>query len=202
MTRQKIKSREEQSSRSARCRECLLRRSSTGLRGCCRRTCCRTRWSGWPPEETPGPGGLMTQLAGRARRDGAGRRADRAPGLSARAGAAGRSGQRAQRLNSEAGAHRARDGRDQDATGPQGQLRAPAVRKRQTRLAGLDDRVLGPLCRRHERPGYRPAPHRALRHRDRPRHDLTGHRRGAGGHRRLAHPAAGRRSTRSSTSTA
>jgi hypothetical protein len=69
---------------------------------------------GLEPEQVTGPGGLVSQLAGRVDRNGARRRADRASRLPGRGGAAGRGGQYPQRLDSEDPQDRARAGRDQD----------------------------------------------------------------------------------------
>ena len=158
---------------------------------------------GLEPEEITGPGRAADAARGPGDRDGAGRRADRAPGLSARAGAAGRRGQhpqrrrRRRRCRPSSGRSRSSTPRDRD-----GSFEPQLVGKRQTRLAGLDDRILGLYAGGMSVRDIARAPARALRRRDRPRHDQPRHRRGARGRRGVAHPAAGRASTRSSTSTA
>src|SRR3954467_7392664 len=128
MTREKIKSRGGESSRSARAKS-AFEEVTDRLAGLLPPDALQDALSGLAPEEITGPGGLMTELAGAGARDGAGRGADRASGLSAGSGTAWRRGQHAQRLDPEAGAHRARDGADQDAPGPPGQLRATAGRQ-------------------------------------------------------------------------
>ena len=81
--------------------------------------------AGLAPEEITGPGGLMTQLAGRVLETALGAELTEHLGYPP-AGAARRRGQQPQRRDRQAGSHRARDGRDQDAAGPQRQLCAAA----------------------------------------------------------------------------
>jgi putative transposase len=99
---------------------------------------------GLSPEEITGPGGLAHAAGGAGDRDGAGGGADRAPGLSARGrrrrGGAGnhRNGSTSKTLQTELGAVEVRMPRDR-----RGSFEPTLVKKRQSRLAGLDDRILG-----------------------------------------------------------
>ena len=77
--------------------------------------------AGLRPEEITGPGGLMTQLAGRVLETALGAELTEHLGYPP-AGAARRRGQQPQRRDRQAGSHRARDGRAQDAAGSQRQL--------------------------------------------------------------------------------
>ena len=96
-----------------------LRSSPTGSRGCCRRMRCRTRWRGLRPEEITGPGGLVTQLAGRVIETALGAELTEHLGYPPGQAPPGGAGNTRNGSTAEAGAHRARDGRDQDAAGPQ-----------------------------------------------------------------------------------
>jgi transposase-like protein len=78
--------------------------------------------AGLRPEEITGPGGLVTQLAGRVLETALGAELTEHLGYPPGAGTAWRRGQYPQRVDLQAGAHRAGNGADQDATGPQRQL--------------------------------------------------------------------------------
>ena len=107
---------------------------------------------GLAPEQIVGPGGLLTQLAGRVIETALGAELTEHLGLSARAGAAGRRGQPPQRRDAEDAADRARPGGDQDAPRSQRQLRAAAGGQAPDAAgrAGREDPRA--LRRRHERP--------------------------------------------------
>src|SRR5215218_1841817 len=141
---------------------------------------------GLAPEEITGPGGLITQLAGRVVEAALGAELSEhlgyPPGQGPRGGAGNvRNGSTPKTLKTELGEVVVRTPRDR-----QGSFEPRLVGKRQTRLAGLDERVARPLRRRHERPRYRRAPAPSLRRPGRPRHDQPRDRRRPSGHRCLA----------------
>jgi putative transposase len=99
--------------------------------------------AGLAPEEITGPGGLVTQLAGRVLETALG--AELAehlgypPGQAPPGGAGNhRNGSTAKRVHTELGTVEVKTPRDRN-----GSFEPQLVKKRQTRLAGLDDRVLG-----------------------------------------------------------
>src|SRR4051794_41519608 len=104
---------------------------------------CRTRWRGLRPEEITGPGGLVTQRAGRGRETALSAELTEhlgyPPGQAPPGGAGNtRNGSTPKRLRTELGTVEIKTPRDRE-----GSFEPQLVRKRQTRLAGLDDRVLG-----------------------------------------------------------
>jgi putative transposase len=99
--------------------------------------------AGLAPEQITGPGGLMTQLAGRVLETALGAELSEhlgyPPGQAPPGGAGNvRNGSTAKRVQTELGTVEVRTPRDRN-----GSFEPQLVRKRQTRLAGLDDRVLG-----------------------------------------------------------
>jgi putative transposase len=99
--------------------------------------------AGLGPEEITGPGGLVTQLAGRVLETALGAELTEhlgyPPGQAPPGGAGNaRNGSTAKRVHTELGTVRVNTPRDRN-----GSFEPRLVRKRQTRLAGLDDRVLG-----------------------------------------------------------
>ena len=102
----------------------------------------RDALKGLEPEEITGPGGLLVR-AGRPRdRDRAGGRADRASRPSA--GRRARQRERPQRVDGQDGADRPGAGRRSSTPRDRdGSFEPQLVAKRQTRLAGLDDKILG-----------------------------------------------------------
>jgi transposase-like protein len=141
MTKQKIKSRESDSSgpeRPQSAGEEVIDR----LAGLLPEDALQDALEGLRPEEITGPGGLMTQLAGRVLETALGAELSEhlgyPPGQAPPGGAGNhRNGHTAKTLRTELGPVELRTPRDRDATfDPQ------LVRKRQTRLAGLDERVL------------------------------------------------------------
>lgn len=97
---------------------------------------------GLEPEEITGPGGLLTQLAGRVIETALGAELTGHlgyPAGQAPPGGAGnvRNGSTAKTVGTELGPVRVKTPRDRDAS-----FEPQLVRKRQTRLAGLDERVL------------------------------------------------------------
>jgi len=99
--------------------------------------------AGLRPEEITGPGGLVTQLAGRVLETALGAELTEhlgyPPGQAPPGGAGNtRNGSTPKRLRTELGTVEIKTPRDRD-----GSFEPQLVRKRQTRLAGLDDRVLG-----------------------------------------------------------
>jgi putative transposase len=98
---------------------------------------------GLGPEEITGPGGLVTQLAGRVLETALGVELTEhlgfPPGQAPPGGAGNhRNGSTAKRVHTELGTVEVKTPRDRN-----GSFEPQLVRKRQTRLAGLDDRVLG-----------------------------------------------------------
>jgi len=99
--------------------------------------------TGLRPEEITGPGGLMTQLAGRVLETALGAELTEhlgyPPGQAPPGGSGNsRNGATAKRVHTELGTVELKTPRDRN-----GSFEPQLVRKRQTRLAGLDDRVLG-----------------------------------------------------------
>src|SRR5215216_2312141 len=99
--------------------------------------------AGLRPEEITGPGGLMTQLAGRVLETALGAELTEhlgyPPGQAPPGGAGNtRNGSTPKRVHTELGTVQIKTPRDR-----QGSFEPQLVGKRQTRLAGLDDRVLG-----------------------------------------------------------
>jgi putative transposase len=99
--------------------------------------------AGLGPEEITGPGGLVTQLAGRVLETALGAELTEhlgyPPGQAPPGGAGNsRNGSTSKTLQTELGPVEVNTPRDR-----QGSFEPQLVRKRQTRLAGLDDRVLG-----------------------------------------------------------
>src|SRR5215217_7179158 len=93
---------------------------------------------GLAPEEITGPGGLITQLAGRVVEAELGEHLGYPPGQGPRGGAGNvRNGSTPKTLKTELGEVVVRTPRDR-----QGSFEPRLVGKRQTRLAGLDERVL------------------------------------------------------------
>jgi putative transposase len=98
---------------------------------------------GLEPEQITGPGGLLTQLAGRVIETALGAELTEhlgyAPGQAPPGGAGNhRNGSTAKTVKTELGPVEVRTPRDRDAS-----FDPKLVAKRQTRLAGLDDRILG-----------------------------------------------------------
>jgi putative transposase len=141
MTKQKIEFSESESSRPARAEsagEDVLDR----LAGLLPEDALQEALDGLRPEEITGPGGLMTQLAGRVLETALGAELTEhlgyPPGQAPPGGAGNhRNGHTAKTVRSELGPVEVRTPRDRAGTfDPQ------LVKKRQTRLAGLDERVL------------------------------------------------------------
>src|SRR5829696_5244453 len=142
MTRQKIKSRGGESSRSARA-ESASEEVTHRLAGLLPPDALQDALSGLAPEEITGPGGLMTQLAGRVLETALGAELTEhlgyPPGQAPPGGAGNtRNGSTPKRVHTELGTVQIKTPRDR-----QGSFEPQLVGKRQTRLAGLDDRVLG-----------------------------------------------------------
>jgi putative transposase len=98
---------------------------------------------GLAPEEITGPGGLLAQLAGRVVETALGAELSEhlgyPPGEAPPGGAGNiRNGSTAKTLRTDLGPVRVRTPRDRD-----GSFEPQLVRKRQTRLAGLDERIIG-----------------------------------------------------------
>jgi len=98
---------------------------------------------GLEPEEVTGPGGLLTQLAGRVIETALGAELSEhlgyPPGQAPPGGAANvRNGSTAKTLKTDLGPVQVRTPRDRD-----GSFEPQLVAKRQTRLAGLDQRIIG-----------------------------------------------------------
>jgi putative transposase len=99
--------------------------------------------AGLAPEEITGPGGLVTRLAGRVLETAPGAELTEhlgfPPGQAPPGGAGNhRNGSTAKRVHTELGTVEVKTPRDRN-----GSFEPQLVKKRQTRLAGLDDRVLG-----------------------------------------------------------
>ena len=99
--------------------------------------------------------------------------------------------QQPQRLRPQDGDDRDRQDRAGDPARPAGDLRSAADRQVPAPLSRLRRQDRLDVRPRHERPRDRRASARTLRHRGLARPDQRGHRRRAGGDRRLAGPAAG-----------
>src|SRR5215218_8897177 len=142
MTRQKIKSRGGESSRSVRA-DSASEEVTDRLAGLLPPDALQDALSGLAPEEITGPGGLMTQLAGRVLETALGAELTEhlgyPPGQAPPGGAGNtRNGSTPKRVHTELGTVQIKTPRDR-----QGSFEPQLVGKRQTRLAGLDDRVLG-----------------------------------------------------------
>ena len=142
MTKQKIKSREGESSRPA-VAESAGEEVVDRLAGLLPAEALQDALAGLGPEEITGPGGLMTQLAGRVLETALGAELTEhlgyPPGQAPPGGIGNaRNGSTAKRVHTELGTVELKTPRDRN-----GSFEPRLVRKRQTRLAGLDDRVLG-----------------------------------------------------------
>ena len=142
MTKQKIKPRVSDSSGPA-VPESAFDEVADRLAGLLPEDALQDALEGLRPEEITGPGGLMTQLAGRVLETALGAELTEhlgfAPGQAPPGGAGNaRNGSTSKRLKTELGTVEIHTPRDR-----QGSFEPQLVKKRQTRLAGLDDRVLG-----------------------------------------------------------
>src|SRR5829696_2533909 len=142
MSNQKSISRGGGSSRSAR-PESASEEVTDRLAGLLPREELEDALEGLEPEQITGPGGLLTQLAGRVIETALGAELSEhlgyPPGQAPPGGAANvRNGATSKTLRTELGPVGIRTPRDRD-----GSFEPQLVRKRQTRLAGLDERVLG-----------------------------------------------------------
>src|SRR4051794_11031402 len=142
MSSQKMKSRVSESSRSA-VDESACEEVTDRLAGLLPADALQDALAGLGPEEITGPGGLRTQLAGRVLETAVGAELSEhlgyPPGQAPPGGAGNvRNGSTAKRVQTELGTVEVRTPRDRN-----GSFEPQLVRKRQTRLAGLDDRVLG-----------------------------------------------------------
>ncbi len=141
MTKQKIKFIEGESSGPAR-DESSAEEVRDRLAGLLPDDALQDALEGLGPEEITGPGGLMSQLAGRVLESALGAELSGhlgyPPGQAPPGGAGNvRNGSTAKTLGTDLGPVRVRTPRDRAGT-----FEPQLVRKRQTRLAGLDDRVL------------------------------------------------------------
>jgi putative transposase len=141
MTEQKIKSRVSESSRPVRA-ESAGEEVLDRLAGLLPADALEDALAGLAPEEITGPGGLVTQLAGRVIETALGAELSEhlgyPPGQSPPGGAGNqRNGSTPKTLKTELGEVGVRTPRDR-----QGTFDPKLVAKRQTRLAGLDERVL------------------------------------------------------------
>ena len=179
--------RESERPQSLRVRRTLW---STSSRSCCPVKLWK-RAEGSVPEEITGPGGLLSQLAGRVIETALGAELTDHLGYPP----AGRKPARPSTSATAARPRRSRPswGRSRSrprAIGRGASSRGLSASARPGRVGRQDPR---PLCRWHVGPRHRIASGRALRHHgDRARHDQPRHRRRPGGRRRVAHPAAGR----------
>ena len=142
MSSQKTKSRVSESSRSA-VDESACEEVTDRLAELLAADALQDALAGLRPEEITGPGGLVTQLAGRVLETALGAELTEhlgyPPGQAPPGGAGNtRNGSTPKRLRTELGTVEIKTPRDRD-----GSFEPQLVRKRQTRLAGLDDRVLG-----------------------------------------------------------
>jgi putative transposase len=142
MSTQKMKSRVSESSRSA-VDESACEEVTDRLAGLLPADALQDALAGLRPEEITGPGGLVTQLAGRVLETALSAELTEhlgyPPGQAPPGGAGNtRNGSTPKRLRTELGTVEIKTPRDRD-----GSFDPQLVRKRQTRLAGLDDRVLG-----------------------------------------------------------
>jgi putative transposase len=141
VTKQKIKIRGDGSSRPAD-QESSVERARDRLAGLLPEDALQDALEGLGPEEITGPGGLLTQLAGRVIETALGAELSEhlgyPPGQAPPGGAGNvRNGSTPKTLKTELGEVPVRTPRDR-----QGSFDPQLVGKRQTRLAGLDDRVL------------------------------------------------------------
>ena len=141
MTKQKIKFSESGSSRSAR-DESSVEEVRDRLAGLLPDDALEDALEGLGPEEITGPGGLMSQLAGRVLESALGAELTGhlgyLPGQAPPGGAGNvRNGSTAKTVGTDLGPVQIRTPRDRAGT-----FEPQLVRKRQTRLAGLDERVL------------------------------------------------------------
>jgi putative transposase len=141
VTKQKIKIRESGSSRSARA-ESSVDEVRDRLAGLLPDDALQDALEGLRPEEITGPGGLMGQLAGRVLEAALGAELTGhlgyPPGQAPPGGAGNhRNGSTPKTVNTDLGPVQVRTPRDRAAT-----FEPQLVGKRQTRLAGLDERVL------------------------------------------------------------
>jgi putative transposase len=141
VTKQKIKFRESESSSTAR-PESSVEEARDRLAGLLPDDALQEALEGLAPEEITGPGGLMSQLAGRVLETALGAELTGhlgyPPGQAPPGGAGNvRNGHTAKTLQTDLGPVEIRTPRDR-----QGSFEPQLVRKRQTRLAGLDERVL------------------------------------------------------------
>src|SRR4051794_7519389 len=146
MTRQKIKSRGGESSRSARA-ESAFEEVTDRLAGLLPPDALQDALSGLAPEEITGPGGLMTQLAGRVLETALGAELTEHLGYppgQARPGGAGntRNGSTPKRVHTELGTVQIKTPRDRNAS-----FEPQLVGKRQTRLAGVGEGGVGVYAR-------------------------------------------------------
>ena len=142
MTIQKSKSRGGESSRSAR-PESASEEVADRLAGLLPADALQDALAGLRPEEITGPGGLVTQLAGRVLETALGAELTEhlgyPPGQAPPGGAGNtRNGSTPKRVHTELGTVQIKTPRDRN-----GSFEPQLVGKRQTRLAGLDERVLG-----------------------------------------------------------
>jgi putative transposase len=164
----------------------------TGSPGYCRGRSSRDALKGLDANEITGPGGLLTQLAGRVIETAlAAELSDHhgyPPGQAPPGGAGNvRNGSTAKTVQTELGPVDVKTSRDRHGT-----FEPQLVAKRQTRLAGLDEKILDLYAGGMSVPRHREPPAAPLRHhRARPGHDQPGHRRRARRRAGLAHPAAG-----------
>src|SRR3954470_19229263 len=142
MTRQKIKSRGGESSRSARA-ESAFEEVTDRLAGLLPDDALQDALAGLGPEEITGPGGLMSQLAGRVLETALGAELTEhlgyPPGQAPPGGAGNhRNGHTAKTVQTELRPVEIKTPRDRH-----GSFDPKLVAKRQTRLAGLDEKILG-----------------------------------------------------------
>src|SRR3954467_2942049 len=142
MSSQKMKSRVSESSRSA-VNESAGEEVTDRLAGLLPAGALQDALAGLGPDEITGPGGVVTQLPGRVLETALSAELTEhlgyPPGQAPPGGAGNaRNGSTPKRLRTELGTGEIKTPRDRD-----GSFEPHLVRKRQTRLAGLDDRVLG-----------------------------------------------------------
>jgi putative transposase len=142
MTKQKIKLRGDGSSGSVRA-ESSVEEARDRLAGLLPDDALQAALQGLEPEQITGPGGLVSQLAGRVLETALGAELTEhlgyPPGQAPPGGAGNaRNGSTPKRLHTELGTVQIKTPRDRN-----GSFEPQLVRKRQTRLAGLDERVLG-----------------------------------------------------------
>src|SRR5215216_7760233 len=142
MTKQKIKSRVSDSSGPV-VPESSLEQIADRLAGLLPEDALQVALEGLGPQEITGPGGLLTQLAGRVIETALGAELSEhlgyPPGQAPPGGAGNhRNGSTAKTVQTELGPVKVRTPRDRAAT-----FEPRLVGKRQTRLAGLDEKILG-----------------------------------------------------------